>query len=281
MNKQQMTTSVALFCKVGDKAQERIVPFAWLEKAVELFHRYALEPILFTASGGDFEYDDCYVLADAGHDLVRFGEVLSARREDLMAALRNGDVEYLGLDSPSIDSACRSDWRASIDVSAWQGEIYAGLEDGFMTDPVALLRWAFGIAKQHFDVRYGIAYKMPLSESPASYASGSRSFSFADFQQMLRDRKTGIDRLRSPDELWADERNERRRHLTGLFRGAYPASILSDAHVQAAQLHAHAIGKLSKLDTSLWLWELSESEIPKAEAMLRAENTLVSQMTQQ
>lgn len=281
MNTQQVTTSVALFCEVGEKQQERIVPFAWLEKAAELFHRFTLEPILFTASGGGFEYDDCHVLADAGGDLVRWEQVLAARREDLVMALQGGVVEYLNLDSPRADGAERSDWRACVSASAWQGKIYVGVDHDLVSDAAKLLRWAYGIAKQHFDIRYGFAYKMPLAELPASYASGDRSFSFADFQQMLRERRTGVDRPRSPDELWAHELRESRRHLRGLFRGAYPASILSDAHLQTANLRSQPVGKLSELDPSLWLWELSESEIPNAEAVLRAENALVSQATQQ
>ncbi len=99
----QITTSAALFCGAEDGQR---VPLRWYEKALDLFRQHQLEPILFTASGGGFEYDDCYVLADAGHDLLKWGEVLPARRHDLVVALQNGVVDSLGLDSPRI-GLCR------------------------------------------------------------------------------------------------------------------------------------------------------------------------------
>jgi hypothetical protein len=278
MSTRQVTTSAALFCDVGDKP---MLPLGWLETAVEIFQNHHLAPILFTASGGGFAYDDCYVLADAGGDLVRWGEVLAARRDDLVVALQSGAVEYLRLDSPRAHGVQRSDWRACVSASASQGRLYVGVDEELVSDPAALLKSTFGIAKERFDVCYGIAYKMPLDDEPDCYASGVVKTSVSEAFEFIRHRREWDSRQKTPDELWSQELYEPRRHLTGLFRGAYPASILSDAHVQAARLHAHAIGKLSKLDTSLWLWELSESEIPKAEAMLRAENALVSQMTQQ
>ena len=94
---------------------------------------------------------------------------------------------------------------------------------------------------------------------------------------MIRHRREWDLRKKSADELWADELNGKRRHLSGHFRGAYPASILSESHVRAANLKPQGVGRLSELDNSLWLWELSESEIPQAEAMLAQRKLLVSQ----
>jgi len=58
-----------------------------------------------------------------------------------------------------------------------------------------------------------------------------------------------------------------RRYLQGSFRGAYPASLLSEAHLNAklqggVTLRTAGIGQLTALDQSHWLWELSDSEIP-------------------
>jgi hypothetical protein len=266
-----------LFC---DSKQDQAVPLSWFEKAVELFDEYRLSPILFTAGGGEFELDDCHVLADPGGDLVKWGESITARGRDLVDALQKRVVDSLGLDSPRARADRRSDWRANADASSLRGTIYVGIDEELVSDPVALLRWAYDIAKGLFGVRYGIAYKMPLSEEPASYAGGSGPFSLADFREEMRERSQGIRRPVNADELWRDELMGKRRHLTGLFRGAYPGSILSESHVRAANLTSQGIGRLSELDDSFWLWELSESEIPQAEAMLAQRKLLVSQAAQ-
>jgi len=52
---------------------------------------------------------------------------------------------------------------------------------------------------------------------------------------------------------------------------------LSEAHVRVADLMSHGIGKLTEMDNTLWLWELSEKEIPQAHAMLAEKKLLVSQ----
>jgi len=97
---------------------------------------------------------------------------------------------------------------------------------------------------------------------------------------MLDERRKGIRRHPTADELWHQELMGERRHLKGLFRGAFPASILSESHVRAAGLTSQAVGRLSELDNPLWLWELSESEIPQAQAMLEEKKLLVSQAPQ-
>ncbi len=277
MTSPQMTTSAALF---WNSMQGERVPFSWLGPAVELFRAHNLSPILFTAGGGPFELDDCYVLADAGGDLVMWEEPIPARRRELVDALHKREIDSLVLDSPRAGAANRSDWRANVSVEATSGELYVGVDEELVSDPVALLRQLYNHAKDDFDVRYGFAYKMPLEDGPGSYASGFTRTSVSEVFEFIRNRSEWDARPKTPDQLWSDELYERRRHLTGLFRGAYPASILCDAHLQTARMHAQPVGQLSKLDGSRWLWELSEDEIPKAEAMLRAEYALVSQMTQ-
>jgi hypothetical protein len=235
---------------------------------------------LFTAGGGPFEVDDCYVLAETGGDLVMWEEAIPARRHELVDALRNGEIDSLTLDSPRAGALDRSDWRANVSVHTANRELYVGLDEELISDPTILLRQAYEIAKGLFDVRYGIAYTMPLADEPDCYASGHIKTSLSEVFEFIRHRREWDSRQKTPDELWSQELYEPRRHLTGLFRGAYPASILSDAHLQTAHLHSQPVGKLSKLDTTLWLWELSESEIPKAESILRAKNALVSQARQ-
>jgi hypothetical protein len=77
MRSQQVTTSAALFCApVADHALLQ----KWFANAIEFFSENRLSPILFTASGGGFELDDCHVLANPGGDLVMFGERIARGR---------------------------------------------------------------------------------------------------------------------------------------------------------------------------------------------------------
>ncbi len=277
MNDEQMTTSAALFFR---PEQGTSVPFAWFERARDVLTEHGLSPILFTAYGGEFLHDDCYVLAKRGGDLTMWGELLPARQEELLGTLRSGEIEILGLDSPRPGARNRSDWRANVSAYARSGECYVGIDDKLDPDPVALIHRAWSITKEFFAVRYGIAYRMPLAEEPECYAGGTGRYSLADFREELRQRHEGIRRQKTPDDLWADELNGQRRHLSGLFRGAYPASVLSESHVRAADLTSHPVGKLSQLATSLWLWELSAAEIPTAQQMLHDKGLLVSQAGQ-
>lgn len=269
-----LTHSVALF---GDCQNERTVPASWLTSAVALFQEHDLSPVLFTASGGGFEFDDCYLLGNANERLTKWEEVIVGRQQQLVQALQGNAIAYLGLDSPRADAAQRSEARACIDVDARNGELYVGVETRLVSDPGALIRWACDQSKSLFNPRYGIAYQMPLADDPASYSVGARATTFAEFKQWLRERRSGIRRPPTPDELWADELRGRRRHLSGLFRRVYPANILSEAHVRGANLTEQSVGRLSKLDDSLWLWELSDAEIPQAEAMLEEKQLLVRQ----
>jgi hypothetical protein len=155
--------------------------------------------------------------------------------------------------------------------------VYVGIDDEVVSDAVALLRWAYSTAKGLFHVRYGSAYKMPLADEPAGYATGHGKRPLSEVFEMIRHRREWEKRKKTADELWSEELHGKRRHLTGLFRGAYPANVLSDSHVRAADLKSQGLGRLCELDNSLWLWELSEKEIPQAEAMLEKRKLLVSQ----
>lgn len=270
----QITTSAALFfgCE-----EPRSIPPLWLERARELFAQYDLSPILFTASGGDFLLDDCYVLAQAGGAMDRWGEVFAARGSDLATALSACVIGYLDLDSPRASADDRGDWRAAVCLSVKTGRIYVGVDEDLIPDPSALLRRAYNMAKGLFDVRYGIAYKLPLAQNPDCYASGFVTSSVSEVFEMIRHRDQWGNRKKNPVELWGDELNGRRRHLAGLFRGAYPASILSESHIQTAALLPCEIGNLSELDASLWLWELSDRDLPAAEEFLKARAALFNQ----
>jgi hypothetical protein len=222
--------------------------------------------------------DDCYVLSARGNDIVLWGEAIPARGEDLSAALRNGNIHDIQLDSPRPKSNSRGDWRINISVSLITGILHIGIDEQYVHNSTALLRRASEIAKRLFNIRYGIAYKMPLAHKPDCYASGNtkRHTSITEVLDEFRARHEGSYK-KTADDLWSDELSGQRRHLTGLFRGAYPANILSEAHVRSAALMSRGIGKLTEFDNSLWLWELSGEEIPVAQSILESRGVLVSQ----
>jgi hypothetical protein len=273
MNTGSITTSAVLYFL---SEQYNFIPLRWLEKAREFFVEQHLSPILFTAYGDGFLFDDCYVLADDGHDLTLFGGTIQARGKELVQALQNERIQDLGLDSPIPDTEYREEWRAMVESSLVNGVCYVGIDRCLGPGISSLLCHLYRMATGLFDVRYGIAYELPHSQDPASYASGFRSMSLSKLQYMFRHRLEWDRRKKTPDELWSDELRGSRRHLSGLFRGAYPASVLSEAHIQAADLRSCGIGKLSPLDSSNWLWELSDSEIPIAERFLADRDVLIA-----
>jgi hypothetical protein len=272
VNSQITTTSAALF--LADK-REGFIPLTWFERAVDFLKELGVEPILFTAHGGDFLFDDCHLLADEG-ELPIFEEVIVARQGKLVASLKRQEIDSLGLDSPQQGAKTRSEWRA--DVSASIGEdVYLGADEELVASVTELLRRACEMARGLFEVRYGFAYKMPLDDEPACYASGLRRSGLADFRRLMQYRAAGVEPPKDADDLWNDELNGQRRHLTGLFRAAYPANVLSDAHVQGADLANARLGQLARLDDALWLWELAPEEIVPANAWLESKGLLVQQ----
>jgi hypothetical protein len=236
-----------------------------------------LSPILFTASGGGFTHDDTYFIDAGANELSLWGERLSAGGQRLAVELANGHVASLGIDTPHAGADDRSDWSANLRISIFDGTFYFGADEQLMPSPIGALNRACEIIAGTFEVRYGIAYQSRLADYPSGYAHGFANRTLEDVRSMIRNRKAWEFRDKSPDELWCEEINGPKRHLNGLFRGAYPANLLSEAHVNAADLRVNPIGRISELTGSLWLWELSSDEIPTAEAMLEAKRLLVRQ----
>jgi hypothetical protein len=265
------TVSAALFF---EPSECRAVPWDWFQKARAFFEEYRLSPVLFSAEGEDFQPDDCFVLAEEGNDIVDEGERIAARGDRLIRALRSGSIEDLTLDSPKDIANGRSIWRASLDFFAMLGQQFIGIGDEFVSDPVVLMRHAYAMSLASFDVRYAYGYKMRIVEDPASYAiggsaplsswTGLRAGNFANRQA-------------SEERSWAAELMNRRRHLNGLFRGAYPVNILTKPHLDRVDLFSHGIGRLSEVDTSHWIWEIDEDELGTAERLLARQCALISQ----
>jgi hypothetical protein len=273
MTPSRLATSAALFYS---SKLNSTVPLSWLSRALKVFDEHRLSPILFTAGGGPFERDDCYLLADRGPAIYKWGDPcpILPRRAALIEALQSGTVYSLSLDAPRADSKDRSEWRTKLSASSVLGKFYIGLESELQSDLSKLICRACEIADGLFDVRYGFAYVMPLDDDPASYSSGSTFLPLSKLEEWLHRRERTIPPI-ADEDLWQDELSHARRHLNNCFRGAYRANVLSTSHVEAADLRSFPVGKLSQIDSSLWLWELSDSEMPIAETMLRAKRLLI------
>jgi len=264
-------TSVALYF-----APERTpsIPVRWFEGAYQWLSRFDLSPILFTAAGGDFLLDDCYTLS-TDSIVDNEGYVRLPRREQLLSSLKDGTITSLAMDAPRYVTGDRSDWQAMVDVSLIDGTLYFGVEERILSDLSALVYSAWHLAGDLLDICYGIGYKSLLVDYPNCYARGISPAAFYDIQQLVQNRDEWPRNTETADELWRNELVGTRRHLTGHFRGAYSVNVLSEHHLKKARLQSHNIGILSQLCASLWLWTLSNDEIPIAEELLKAADAVL------
>lgn len=274
MSDSAVITSTALFYPAGS---DDPIPYAWFERALGVFEEFKLSPILFTAGGGPFELDDCYLLEDGPGEIYRWGDPVPIRRarESFFQALKAQQLYSVRLDAPRADSQDRSEWRATIAASSISGKAYFGIDQDLMPSPTALMRRTCEMAHDLFPIRYGFSYQMPLRDLPDCYSGGSGRTNLADALYMIRHRREWENRQLTPDEKWKKELTEGKRHLQDHFRGAFPANLLSTDHVKKADLISSPIGTLSQFNDELWIWELSDSERSEAELRLRAKNALI------
>src|SRR5205823_2120338 len=105
------------------------------------------------------------------------------------------------------------------------GDFFLGVHAKVIDSPSVLLKAALALAADLPAVNYGIGYHRRQSNGPSFYAVGCGfNTDFSDPSAQYESRRIGE---------WGRERRAQSRHLTGMFRGAYPASILSDDHVEA------------------------------------------------
>ena len=232
------------------------LPLRWLDRVRLLFESEQLPITVFSGSGGGFLMGEFHEFA--------------AKRRRLLDALERGSISDLCLQSMAITAGSVSDWDAMAFVCMSDGLFYVGLGKHAVPSPGHLLSRACNIAMELFSVRYGIGYIMPSGDEPGGYAMGTTAYRISDVKEFLNSTRGDI-----PVASWADEVTGARRHLRGYFRGAYPASVLSESHVRRAALQAENLGKLSPLGGRLWLWELSAAEIPKAERILDRAGVLI------
>lgn len=264
MNDTRPIVSAAIYFEPNDLAR---VSREWHDRVITWFTTHVQIPQYFWAQGGPFTLGE--------------GQLLNDNHQMLLSSIESGLIETMGISALRNPNADRSDWAACASASTLDGVLFLGLETEHSTESSAFLLAAYSIAKDLFDVRYAISYQMPMSEEPGCYAMGAKSMTFAAFKDRMRLRAAGTPPAKTPNDLWREELIGRRRHLAGLFRGAYPASILSDAHLQLLACSGSPPGSISPLDSGLWLWTLKPHELPVAQEFLESSHALVSQASEQ
>ncbi len=241
------------------------VPLTWLEAMCRFLDNLGRPIQHFGIFAEGFSDEDTYEVD--GH------------KSDLTRALDKGSVERLSLYSGLVLEEGRYDWSAHASLDMWEGMSFLGIDTIVIGEPAALLRRAYILNTATLGIGYGISYRRPISRGPEIYAAGGHYCALAEFEQELR-------AATREGPSWSDEMLGERRYLKGMFRGAYPASILSDAHVNApirrksifsrtTTLRSLGLGSLTLLDQGAWLWELSDEEIEEAQALLGENGLLI------
>lgn len=257
----RLINSAALYFGFG--APQR-VPILCLTTAIDFFSSQGIPINYFDISATEaFSPDETYDFAN--------------RKGDLFKAVNEGLVESIGLYSNPNPNAARSAWQAMASVEMENGIIFLGIDEAMLPQHGLLLRSAYLLGGELLGVKYGISYKRLLSKGPDSYAAGVLQGSHADIRNWI----TSQDESKRRITTWLDEQWGSRRYLTGLFRGAYPASIISREYLAAIRGRAHfgqIPGRITALtENKLWIWELTSSEMIAAEKLLQDGLLLVEQ----
>jgi hypothetical protein len=254
----RLINSAALY--FGPEAPQS-VPILWLTRAIGFFESRNITLDYFYVAGTEaFSQDGTYDFRDYKYYLFK---------------AVNERVENIGLYSNPNPQAPRSAWRAMASFEMHDGMTFLGIDEAMFPEHGSLLRSAYLMGGELLGVTYGISYKQLLSDGPDCYATGVHCASLADIRRLVT----------SPDEsdrrltAWRNEMWGSRRYLAGMFRGAYPASIISCEHLAALRERARS-GKVPGtitpfVDNKLWLWELTGSQMIAAERLLQGCSLLV------
>lgn len=262
----QVITSAALYFKPD---QSRGVPLSWYQELVSFCdkHELLIDAFGITAPG----------FANEG---VSY---LSEQNDKLSASLSSGMVESLHIYSDLCLEEGKYSWKAMADFSLWSGVIYFGIDSSILADPKIVLLAALKMLRDFPCITYGIGYQYLFTNGPDSYAAGVHYGTVADAEKWF----TGqLDLEFQRISAWSQEMMGARRYLTGMFRGAYPASVLSNAHVDSLLrvgllaenglfVDPMRMGNISPLTDALWLWELSDNQLSVAEAELEKAMLLI------
>jgi hypothetical protein len=252
----RIITCAALYFQPQTKG---VVPWSWVEGAARIL------------AGADLPVQEFAITTATGFPDGQFD--LSQNRDILVREVRRGNVSVLGLYSnPEKDHDLVMDWQGLAYIDLIRGDCFLGLPRSIEPSPSALIQSALTLGSNVINADYGIAYYHDSSRGPDMFAVGIIVNPIAfDAETMAAG-----DRVAK----WFHEMSAPRRHLQGWFRAAYPANILSRAHVEAPisrrrTLFTAGIGRLTPVAPNLWLWELSDQEIPAAEATLRDAGLLI------
>jgi hypothetical protein len=237
------------------------VPTQWLDRAIDFLGSLGASPDYFdVAETAPFSSDETYDF--------------SGNQGELFDVVNQGLVQRVGLYSDENPDAPRSDWKAMASVEMALGMMFLGVDAARLSDHRLLLQFAYKIGEL-LGVKYGISYERSHAEGPDSYAAGVLQGSLADIEHWLVSEDENQRRITA----WANEKYGARRYLDGLFRGAYPASIISFQHLLVLRRcvgTARYPGRISPLvEKRLWIWELERSEIASAETLLKEGHLLV------
>lgn len=256
---ESLINSAALYFRAD--APQR-VPILWLIRAIDFF----------SSQGIGLEYFDMDGAEDSRSDEVcDFAEHKSV----LFEAVTKGLVERVGLYSNRNPNTPRSAWQAMASIEMELGMMFLGIEEARLPQHGLLLQSAYGMGGERLGVKYGISYKQLQSKGPDSYAAGILQGSLTDLKAWLTLEGEETRRITA----WRNEKYGKRRYLSGLFRGAYPASLISLEHL-AALLGRVDFGQIPGIITplvenKLWTWELTNSEMMVVEELLRDSSLLV------
>jgi len=248
-----MTAAAALYFQPSEGAS---VPLNWMERGIQFLVDNGFPPREMALTSRDQSLDGLFLYP--------------SKQEAITDLIRQGEINVLGIYANLT--------RGQDLVMNWQALVYVDLDDGhdFLGVPrelgypaADLLRKALALHEGFPDPRYGVTYFHPTQKGPDFLAVGILAQSGGNYEREPQDYRDWV-------RKWLDELTYERRHLQGWFWDVFPASLLSDAHVNARlrsgrTLRDSGLGRLTPLKPGIWLWELSDREmIPAREALAQA-----------
>jgi hypothetical protein len=246
-----MVNSAAVYCERDAPGH---VSIELVEGMISLFKRNGL-------SVREYGLPDNPVCAEGAY-------AFRDKEPQLYAAVRTGTL-------CDLDLYCHSeqrhdllfDWEGAANINLLIGYIHIRLPATAGIRQDELLRQTYTLVKSLTSWRYGIAYSRSSRNAPSLYAAGV-------YRGHLSVNLVETDEDEELVSCWCRELVFQRRHLKGYFRDVYPANLLSTAHVNAQlsgkeTLLTAGLGKLTPIDDGLWLWTVSDEELPRARSALQ------------
>jgi hypothetical protein len=238
------------------------VPVGWLDGSLELLNLNRVPVHHFETIGA----------ASLDETQIHQGPTDIAR---LRAALAANPVEVVGLWCRESDTDLAIRRQAVAEINSRYGYAFLGMpiEAGlYMKDILLATHRLTGMVAPP---RYGIAYLRRGRFSPLGYAEGFSAPSTHEFP--------APEDLPTRDRIgrWHTEMVLARRYPFEKFRSVYPVQLLSEAH-RAARLDTGrpvadiGLGTWTQLEDGMWLWDLTEGELPFARDALERSGLLIA-----